>query len=474
MKRLSVLLLCAVLLLSACGGAASASLGPPASSSGSALPQAPVPEAANALRSLSQGNGDGYYYTISASNALTPGDARYLLHDLDYAAMRDIVLCSSPGCAHDSEACPAFADLTVLNAPFAAGGCLVDFCGPWDGAPPQIVVTELDGANRRVVHTLSSGQFFGSPVVNRRGNHDVPYFEDGTFVYFPVTTIAYGAETTADGFPIAASITAEVCRLDPAAGRVDKVADLAVDGLVQGMSCATGGDYLFGALGRELLVKHYRDDYSAFTFTAINVDTGARRDIAGWALPGDVPYGAAPGEGAVSCGENLAQVLDGKIYLPDWAHRAYRTIDPLTGEGSLTLAALDERCLPDFLPPIRAALDGWLLVDEPVDRSDPSRPDDFALETLHYAVCPDTGEKRELTAGSIVMDSFAPLSVLARAGNQVLTSYTANESRAPRLQSDGSIHMALASESYYALIPVDGLLANDQSALREFWPLEAD
>ena len=66
------------------------------------------------------------------------------------------------------------------------------------------------------------------------------------------------------------------------------------------------------------------------------------------------------------------------------------------------------------------------------------------------------------------------LDVLARAGDQVLTSYTANESRAPRLQSDGSIHMALASESYYALIPVDGLLANDQSALREFWPLEAD
>ena len=105
---------------------------------------------------------------------------------LDYETMQDVVLCASPSCAHDSDACPAFYPFdgrTLLGGVQVAGDTLLALqTVPGDTTVPHIDRLGLDGSYQGCLAEFGAGQ-------QLPGNIETDYYTDSSFLYFVLNDV---------------------------------------------------------------------------------------------------------------------------------------------------------------------------------------------------------------------------------------------------------------------------------------------
>ena len=190
MKKLITLILAAALTLAACASAPDTASTPlanstpePTAATTPAPTTAPFYPVAN-----SYNNGDTYYAFVHR------GEDSLLLKT-DYAAAMQTVNCAVPGCAHDSDACPAYftddpgRNLVITDDPLRV--CHVED----RGCPVQI-------------YTVDPAVGKAMQEINGVGNCDIAYC-DGTALYGIDKTVLPSEATPA-------------CRIDLASGQLDR------------------------------------------------------------------------------------------------------------------------------------------------------------------------------------------------------------------------------------------------------------
>lgn len=118
---------------------------------------------------------DGYYYLMKHSVELPDGDLGSQMMYMDYASQKEIYLCSTAGCSHDTADCPAvFPDelfpayssrlflyrdaLYILNRQYDDEGTMSmdvfqdELTGPPASRPAALYRANLDGTNRQKVY----------------------------------------------------------------------------------------------------------------------------------------------------------------------------------------------------------------------------------------------------------------------------------------------------------------------------------
>lgn len=121
-------------------------------------------------------------------------DASASLCYLDYASGREIVLCSQPNCAHDSDACPAWYPFANGLRAVPVGDRLIALQG---GSPnyadllgaqavPKVEVMEPDGSDRQETFTFPASCWVST--LPRGG-----FARDDRYLYFTVTDQSAGA-----------------------------------------------------------------------------------------------------------------------------------------------------------------------------------------------------------------------------------------------------------------------------------------
>lgn len=128
---------------------------------------------------------EGYYH----SDIYYDGGASICY--LDYATMQDVVLCSSPNCAHDSDACPAFYPFdgrTLLGGVRVVGDTLLALqTVPGEDTVPHIDRLGLDGSYQNCLAEFGANQ-------QLPGDMETDYYTDGSFLYFVLNDV--NPETT--------------------------------------------------------------------------------------------------------------------------------------------------------------------------------------------------------------------------------------------------------------------------------------
>lgn len=255
-KQILTLGLAACLLLAACGQQAASA---PVSSAQSA-PAASDMEAGQ-LKYLSASpdnigygaEGDqGFYYIQDSTDHSN-------LHFIDAASGQDIVLCSSPSCTHDSDACPAY----FTSSPYLAftGGklfLLFDVSGSGE-EPGHVDVMEPDGSGRRTVYTFALNQSFGGSVAG-----------DGRNLYFLLAT--YEGD----------SPSMSLARLDLAEGSLTDLCKVDNSTFLMGVAC---GKLMIKTIGGESGTNESPDDFYTQRHTLKSVDpaTGEVTPVLEWA-----------------------------------------------------------------------------------------------------------------------------------------------------------------------------------------------
>lgn len=181
-RSVACALLAACLLLAGCGEAAAPASAPSAPSAPAAAPigdggGGQLEYLSDSPDSIGRGaEGElGYYYVAPAENGADHAN----LHFIDGASGQDIVLCSSPSCTHDSDACPACFSRTpsVVFTGGRLGLLFGSISGGDEPQPAQLDLMEADGSGRRTVYTFEANQEFGGSVAG-----------DGENLYFLLAT----------------------------------------------------------------------------------------------------------------------------------------------------------------------------------------------------------------------------------------------------------------------------------------------
>ena len=182
-----------VIVLAACGKTNPSSSEPSAvqesTLQASALPGSDI-KCVNENYTYGSGNSTGYYYLIQDESA------NYILHYIDYATLKDIVLCSAPNCSHDSDTCSArFAYCgTPANVSVTENAVYLLFSGsPWTQsayetygkeALPHLVKCNLDGSDRKTISEFEADCTISSiPAI------------DGAKMYIIITSYADASGT---------------------------------------------------------------------------------------------------------------------------------------------------------------------------------------------------------------------------------------------------------------------------------------
>lgn len=248
--------LAACLLLSGCGGEPSSSA--PAGSSGPAA----LETADDRLVFLSSspdtlGNGAegelGYYYA-----AVSEDYSHCSIHFIDKESHQDVILCSNPGCGHDTDACPAYLDNGMPELAFAGGKVVLFYRGTsTDEKPPHIDVMNADGSDRHKVCDLEANQEYSAGVA-----------ASGESLYFLLTTYEANGRS------------AELVRLNLTSGNLTAVCKVEKDSFLLGVACGQLIVKHFGLPEGKSQLNDIREQ--RHILTAIDPTTGAKRAVAEW------------------------------------------------------------------------------------------------------------------------------------------------------------------------------------------------
>lgn len=208
MKKALSFALCLALLLAACGAPAASpaptqpaapSQSGPASAASTAEAEPTEPPAAQpgrkayapfalvtpiALSVQGSGNSHGFYEIQSNDDS-----SRNILFS-DYSALKQVYLCASPNCEHNSAACPSWiAPAAGLVYPAATEDRLFILHSNLDDFS-YVEVADLDGANRRTLYTFPSSVEISAGMAY-----------NGEYLAFFATTYVENEDNTISSFP---------------------------------------------------------------------------------------------------------------------------------------------------------------------------------------------------------------------------------------------------------------------------------
>ena len=156
--------LAACLLLAGCGGEPSSA---PAGSDGPAALETVDDRLAYVSRSpISIGfgaEGDAGFYYTDMSEDYSHGN----IHFIDKESHQDVILCSNPGCAHDTDACPAYLGNRRPELAWTGGKVVLFYQGMDTDETkvlPHIDVMNPDGSDRHKVCDLEANQEYNGGV----------------------------------------------------------------------------------------------------------------------------------------------------------------------------------------------------------------------------------------------------------------------------------------------------------------------
>ena len=206
-KHILSICLAACLLLTGCGEKAlSASSAPSAPS----LPAASADGAPAGRLTFLSDNPDGFsrgtegeqgFYYVVESDDYSHANLRFI----DKASGQDIVLCSSPSCTHDTDACPAYFPATPSLA--YTSGRLVLLFGSYqsetESLPAHIDVMEPDGSGRRTVYTFAANQELGGSIAG-----------DGENIYFLLATFEGDSPMSIARLNLSDGSLSDLCKVD--------------------------------------------------------------------------------------------------------------------------------------------------------------------------------------------------------------------------------------------------------------------
>lgn len=145
-----------------------------ADSTSSVGEQTSPPNSASVVR-CNASSQEGYYHSD-----IYYGEGASICY-LDYETMQDVVLCSSPNCAHNSDACPAFYPFdgrTLLGGVRVVGDTLLALqTVPGENTVPHIDRLGLDGSYQNCLAEFGANQ-------QLPGDIETDYYTDGSFLYF--------------------------------------------------------------------------------------------------------------------------------------------------------------------------------------------------------------------------------------------------------------------------------------------------
>lgn len=254
--------LAACLLLAGCGGEPSSA---PAGSDGPAALETVDDRLAYVSRSpISIGfgaEGDAGFYYTDMSEDYSHGN----IHFIDKESHQDVILCSNPGCAHDTDACPAWLDTQTDYLPELAwtNGKVVLFYPGMDTDEtkvfPHIDVMNADGSDRRKVRGFEANQSFSGGVA-----------ASGDSLYFILSTIETNGTSGAED---------ELVRLNLTSGSLVTVCKVERSALLVGVACG------------QLIIEHWGKPAEGsqgrcIALSAIDPTTGTAKSVAEWQLDG--------------------------------------------------------------------------------------------------------------------------------------------------------------------------------------------
>ena len=417
--------LAAALALALCACAPGQTPAPGSSPAAGAESPAAAEPAAGELQLLSPGNEQGRYAIGYAGSGPQPYS---LLCWVDYAAAAAAVLCSQPNCTHDSDACTAWLGQSAAALAYSLP----------DG---RLLLHRPDSES--TVSTLLLANADGSDPVQLFCTADVIRADmaDSQWLYIE----RYAAEDDA--------AQNALYRLPLDGGEPEWLMDLEM-----GQNTSAG---VIGCLGRELI--YYSFDWGddtvppeAMNWTAeeweawdasqtgthkveaINVDTGARRQLAAWTSHG--------GSAGYACA-----VFDGMLY---------RTPDNAQGDLLVTdIASGSERTVKIRWP---FALEQARWTELPAMAGGKLLVDVWGPDSNEYriAVDPATGDAAELTLKMLSNGHLIGIQVLGDSGADLLVCFEIRMMDITDYSPDGTLTPATRGVSQYALISTEDFLAS--------------
>lgn len=246
--------LAACLLLAGCGGEPSSA---PAGSDGPAALETVDDRLTYVSRSpISIGSGAegdaGFYYT-DMSEDYSHGN----IHFIDKESHQDVILCSDPGCAHDTDACPAYLGNRRPELAWTGGKVVLFYQGMDTDETkvlPHIDVMDPDGSDRHKVCDLEANQEYNGGVA-----------ASGDSLYFLLTTYEANGRST------------ELVRLNLTSGSLVTVCKVEKTTFLMGVACG------------QLIVKHWGKPAEGsqgrcIALSAIDPTTGTAKSVAEWQL----------------------------------------------------------------------------------------------------------------------------------------------------------------------------------------------
>lgn len=248
--------LAACLLLAGCGGEPSSA---PAGPGGSALETADdrlvfLSRSPDRLGNGAEGE-SGYYYTAASE------DSSYCsIRFIDKESHQDVVLCSNPGCGHNTDACPAYLGNKLPELAWAGGKVVLFYQEMSDGQNdelPHIDVMAPDGSNRHKVCDLAANQEYSGGVA-----------ASGESLYFLLSTYEANGYST------------ELVRLNLTSGSLVTVCKVEKTTFLMGVACGQLIVKHFGMLEGESRLSDISEQ--RHILTAIDPTTGAKSTVAEW------------------------------------------------------------------------------------------------------------------------------------------------------------------------------------------------
>ena len=246
--------LAACLLLAGCGGEPSSA---PAGSAGPAALETVDDRLVYVSRSpISIGSGAegdaGFYYT-DISEDYSHGN----IHFIDKESHQDVILCSNPGCAHDTDACPAYLGNRRPELAWTGGKVVLFYQGMDTDETkvlPHIDVMNPDGSDRHKVCDLEANQEYNGGVA-----------ASGDSLYFLLTTYEANGYST------------ELVRLNLTSGSLVTVCKVERSALLVGVACG------------QLIIEHWGKPAEGsqgrcIALSAIDPTTGTAKSVAEWQL----------------------------------------------------------------------------------------------------------------------------------------------------------------------------------------------
>lgn len=383
---------------------------------------------------------EGYYYLTEEGTELAGGEWGTHLMYMDYASGKEVYLCSTSGCSHNTPDCPAVLldkefpiyttrlfiyenKLYILSRQEDQGGTMsIDMQGSGEGTssepvPAAFYRANLDGTDRRAVYTFDGNLTLEDLVLG-----------DEKGIYLITKEVSMEQEGNAS---YGVSARRRLVCLEPDEGSLTEVCSMEFEDKIDWKVIGCGRDRLVLSgvdYGRELSREEFWDDdhYKEFylssqdVYALLDPQRGSHQEIL--RLPNSE--------------EHSEQVLGNTLYYSDRDSGRIKALDLATGEEK-TLCELTQNMILDTL--------GELLC---------CRTWDMSSDYTYYFV--DTGTGEVSHSGLVNLCNGWDLTFKADCGDDVLAVYDYDAQD----NGDGSYEIF---QEYYALISKEDLLAGREN-----------